>query len=55
MDAHERPQDPRFHGSVAETREQHHDDPNSLYGIEVNGHVLGSQPARSARTPVASR
>lgn len=55
MDAHERPQDPRFHGSVAETRKQHHDDPNSLYGIEVNGHVLGSQPAQSARTPVASR
>jgi thiosulfate dehydrogenase len=55
MDAHERPQDPRFHGSVAETRKLHHDDPNSLYGVEVNGHVLGSQPAPSARTPVASR
>lgn len=55
MDAHERPQDPRFHGSVAETRKRYHDDPQSLYGLDVNGHVLGSQPARSSRTPVASR
>ena len=55
MDAHERPQDPRFHGSVAETRKRYHDDPQSLYGLEVNAHVLGSQPATGTRTPVASR
>jgi thiosulfate dehydrogenase len=45
MDAHERPQDPRFTGSVAETRKRYHDSPDSLYGIEVNGHLLGSAPA----------
>lgn len=42
MDSHERPQDPRFTGSVAETRSQFHDDPDSMYGKTVNGHVLGS-------------
>jgi thiosulfate dehydrogenase len=45
MDAHERPQDPRFHGSLAETRKRHHDSPQSLYGLVVNGHLLGSEPA----------
>ncbi len=42
MDAHERPQDPRFTGDVAATRKQFHDNKWSLYGIEVNGHRLGS-------------
>lgn len=42
MNAHERPQDPRFKGSVAQTRKAHHDDPDSLYGLTVNGHLLGS-------------
>lgn len=42
MDSHERPQDPRFDGNVAATRKQHHDSKWSLYGVEVNGHVLGS-------------
>ncbi len=42
MDAHERPQDPRFNGSVSETRKKYHDTPMSLYGIEVNGHLLGT-------------
>lgn len=46
MNAHERPQDPRFTGDVAETRRRFHDDPNSPYGTVVNGHLLGSQPAR---------
>ena len=45
MNAHERPQDPRFTGDVAETRRRFHDDPLSLYGIEVKGHLLGSEPA----------
>lgn len=43
MDSHERPQDPRFKGSVAETRKQYHDDPTSMYGMTVNGHVLGGK------------
>ncbi|MFX1688316.1 c-type cytochrome [Paraburkholderia sp. A2RI-6] len=42
MDSHERPQDPRFKGSVAQTRAKYHDTPNSLYGTVVNGHLLGS-------------
>jgi len=42
MNSHERPQDPRFTGSVAETRKKFHDTDDSLYGLTVNGHVLGS-------------
>lgn len=42
MDSHERPQDPRFKGNVAETRKKFHDSDDSLYGREVKGHVLGS-------------
>jgi len=42
MNAHERPQDPRYQGSVQETRMRYHDTADSLYGIEVNGHLLGS-------------
>jgi thiosulfate dehydrogenase len=42
MDSHERPQDPRFTGSVAGTRREFHDDLDSMYGETVNGHVLGS-------------
>lgn len=43
MDSHERPQDPRFAGSVAATRKKYHDTPTSMYGRVVNSHVLGSQ------------
>lgn len=42
MDSHERPQDPRFTGDVKATREQFHDSKWSLYGTEVDGHLLGS-------------
>ena len=42
IDSHERPQDPRYTGSVAETRRQYHDDADSMYGQMVEGHVLGS-------------
>lgn len=42
MDAHERPQDPRFRGSIAQTRKDYHDTPDSLYGLTVNGRVLGA-------------
>jgi thiosulfate dehydrogenase len=41
VDSHERPQDPRFTGSVAETRHRYHDSPWSMYGQTVNGHLLG--------------
>ncbi|HQT79305.1 MAG TPA: c-type cytochrome [Rhodopila sp.] len=42
VDSQERPQDPRFNGSVAETRQKFHNSPWSMYGESVNGHVLGS-------------
>lgn len=42
MNSHERPQDPRFKGSVAATRKAYHDTDDSMYGLPVNGHVLGS-------------
>jgi thiosulfate dehydrogenase len=41
MDSQERPQDPRYTGSVAATRQKYHDSPHSMYGEKVNGHVLG--------------
>jgi thiosulfate dehydrogenase len=41
MNSHERPQDPRFAGSVAATRKKYHDSDDSMYGLAVNGHVLG--------------
>lgn len=41
MNAHERPQDPRFKGSIAETRKAYHDTADSPYGTTVNGKMLG--------------
>lgn len=42
IDSQERPQDPRFTGSVEATRKQFHDTPDSMYGRVVDGHLLGS-------------
>jgi len=42
VDSHERPQDPRFTGSVAGTRQKYHDGDTWMYGREVNGVVLGA-------------
>jgi thiosulfate dehydrogenase len=42
MNSHERPQDPRYAGSVEATRKKYHDTDDSLYGRTVNGHLLGS-------------
>ncbi|MGS1012958.1 c-type cytochrome [Rhodanobacter sp. UC4450_H17] len=49
MDAHERPQDPRFKGDLAAARKQYHDSLMSLYGTTVNGHLLGSAPSQPAK------
>ena len=49
LDAHERPQDPRFTGNVAATRKRYHGSKWSLYGKVVNGHLLGSD--RPANQP----
>jgi thiosulfate dehydrogenase len=53
VDSHERPQDPRFTGSIAETRAKYHDSPESMYGRTQNGVLLGAgvTPARSGKTP----
>lgn len=42
MDSQERPQDPRYAGSVADTRKRFHAGDGSMYGTMVNGHLLGS-------------
>lgn len=46
LDAHERPQDPRFTGNVAATRKKYHDSRWSLYGTMMNGHLLGAAPSK---------
>jgi thiosulfate dehydrogenase len=51
MDSQERPQDPRFNGSVAETRKRHHDSPMDLYGQTVNGVVLGQNSPAAGTQP----
>lgn len=43
MNAHERPQDPRFKGSVEETQKKYHDAKTDLYGQTINGKVLGAE------------
>ena len=52
MDSHERPQDPRFKGSIVDTRKQHHDEPDDMYGQTINGQLLGqgSTPQLGSRT-----
>ncbi|HVA58102.1 MAG: c-type cytochrome [Gemmatimonadaceae bacterium] len=58
MDGHERPQDPRFAGSVEKTRALYHDSPMSRYGTTVNGVRLGAHsvaPGGSTRGASATR
>jgi thiosulfate dehydrogenase len=43
MDSHDRPQDPRFNGSVADTQKKHHG-PGDMYGKTVGGVLLGALP-----------
>jgi len=45
VNSHERPQDPRFTGSVNDTRRLFHDSLWSMYGRSVDGNVLGSDSA----------
>ncbi|MGO9134372.1 MAG: c-type cytochrome [Methylovirgula sp.] len=53
IDSQERPQDPRFTGSVAETRRKYHDTPMSMYGLTVNGVLLGESSPPSGTVPSA--
>jgi thiosulfate dehydrogenase len=55
LDSQERPQDPRFTGSVADTRAKYHDSPMSMYGQTVNGVVLGTASPPSATIPPPTR
>ena len=41
MNSHERPQDPRFQGDIAVTRAKYHDSADDMYGVIVNGQLLG--------------
>jgi len=49
VDSHERPQDPRFTGSVAETRTKYHNGATWMYGRTVNGALLGAHSPPSGR------
>ena len=42
MNSHERPQDPRFNGTIAATRALYHDTPDDMYGVMVHGQLLGA-------------
>lgn len=46
VDGHERPQDPRFVGSLAETKKTYHDE-NCSYGEVVDGQLLGEKSVPS--------
>lgn len=52
INAHERPQDPRFTGDLGETARRFHADPDSLYGKPgLDGRLLGAHPAQPAVRP----
>ncbi|HEX2519351.1 MAG TPA: c-type cytochrome [Castellaniella sp.] len=50
IDAHERPQDPRFAGNLAATTKAHHGGKYDLYGQTVNGVTLGAHSKPSTST-----
>lgn len=51
INSHERPQDPRFNGSVSDTAEQFHQHDYARYGKTVDGKVLGSESPPSGTVP----
>ncbi len=51
MNSHERPQDPRYTGSVQGTRNDFHATEDSMYGREVAGKVLGASGPPKAFKP----
>ena len=51
INSRERPQDPRFAGSVADTRKAHHDDEYDFYGKTIDGIVLGQNSPPSGKAP----
>lgn len=55
MNSHERPQDPRYTGSVQGTRHDFHATEDSMYGREVAGKVLGASGAPKPFKPLKER
>ena len=55
MNSHERPQDPRYTGSVQGTRHDFHATEDSMYGREVAGKVLGASGAPKPFNPSKER
>ncbi|HEY5226663.1 MAG TPA: c-type cytochrome [Methylovirgula sp.] len=53
IDSQERPQDPRFAGSLAETRKKYHNSAMSMYGRVANGVLLGEKSPPSGILPQA--
>ena len=51
VNTHERPQDPRFNGSVAETRKAHHEGPFEFYGTVIDGKTLGENSPAFGTVP----
>jgi thiosulfate dehydrogenase len=52
MNSHERPQDPRYTGSVQGTRHDFHATEDSMYGREVAGKLLGASGAPKPFKPL---
>ena len=55
IDSQVRPQDPRFTGDVAQTRQKYHNSPASMYGQTVNGVLLGDPATTPPAGPVPAR
>jgi len=51
INSHERPQDPRFNGSVSDTAAQFHQHDYAQYGQTVDGKVLGATSPPSGTVP----
>ncbi len=55
MNSHDRPQDPRYTGSVQGTRHDFHATEDSMYGREVAGKVLGDTGAPKPFKPLSEK
>ena len=55
MNSHERPQDPRYTGSVHGTQHDFHATEDSMYGREVTGKVLGATGAPKPFRPLKEK
>lgn len=51
INSKERPQEPRYNGSVPETRLAHHDSQLDMYGTVIDGMFLGANSVASGTVP----